>query len=214
MISRRAFLAGSLGGLVGLLMGESNSEASLSSTPRRSMDSLWEEYTNYLRFYELGNKKREKSIGEKFRVGYEEWKTAIENPKSKEANDLRSKARLMSQFPLPTNCYLSGNELKEYGNFWRHFHIDVKKLKFDDRDPRVNDAILNYALPCIIEMQADIDRTYSPIEPGTDARRYFDYSNLSDPQKVLIFWHFKHEARYYTEGGKREPILSGEKDAK
>jgi len=138
---------------------------------------------------------------------YEEWKTAIENPCSKEAIGLKLKARFMRDNPEITKSILSDEEKEAYNQFWRYFIIDVKKLKLDDKNPEYRDALLNYGLPIIIEMQVDIDRTYAPIETGGDVRNFFDYSNLNEGQKVLIFQHFRHEAKYYSEGGKRKSVF-------
>lgn len=79
-----------------------------------------------------------------------------------------------------------------------------------------NDFLMNVVLPIIVEMQVDIDRTYGfgprMIKSETGERiampdRFLDYRNLREGEKLLIYMHFKHEARYYSEGNKRKPIL-------
>ena len=168
MLNLRVLLAGFLGGLVGIVSSIDVSEACLSS---RSINISREIRKDYERLRKQTHNLE--NLKEKMRISYEEWKAAIENPRSDEAVGVRKKARFMGDYPEITMSLLDEEEKEKYEQFWKHFIIDVNKLKLNDSNPAVREAMLNYALPCVIEMQVDIDRTYSPVEIGTDARRFF-----------------------------------------
>jgi hypothetical protein len=40
-----------------------------------------------------------------------------------------------------------------------------------------------------------------------DLANLLDYKNLGEGEKLLIYMHFKHEDRYYANGGKRKPVF-------
>lgn len=197
MLNRRTFLSCCAGGLIGIL-GIVNSEASLNNPFKNPIPSLQREYKDLIR-----QRQELESVRQKIGINYEEWKSAIQNPDSQEAKKVRKKAKFLRDCPEIAISLLKEEEKQEYELFWRNFIIDIKKIKRDFKNPEYEDAVLKYVIPSIVEMQMDIDRTYSPVKIPEDARNSFDYSNLNHGEKLLIFWHFKYNGKYYAEGGKR-----------
>lgn len=195
-ITRRAFLAGSLGLLAMLSTTESyampetnhfNAKYFISQTVTYNQDKSYE--------------RRKDDLRQKIRISYEEWKAAIENPKSREADVLRKKAKFLRDFPELANFMFEGEEERqEYIRFWKTSNFDIGKFNFDGISKEIKDI----AILSTLELQVDIDRTYAPIKPGESRIRAFDYSNLNDGEKLIIFWHYMHERRYYAEGKKRD----------
>lgn len=155
---------------------------------------------------ELNEFKLRQDFKRQFRIGYEEWKRAVESPELTDAQELREKARRMSKYPLVPRLFMEDDEIKEFEEFWKSFIIDIPGLKIDEKSKEEQELLVNYGVPTILEMQLDIDRTYNPVDIRNPSFA-FNYSKLNEGQKILIFWHFKHEARYYSEGGKRKDLI-------
>lgn len=139
-------------------------------------------------------------------INYKEWKIAVEKPKSKEAEVVKVKARIMCENGEEIVRVMDEKEKKDYENFWKHFSLDIEKIKPKTNNKEVKEAFFNYALLTIIELRSELEDIYNI---------QFNYISPSEGEKVLIFKHFNiYRTKFFAEGGKMPDYLHLENSSK
>lgn len=134
-----------------------------------------------------------------FSMNYREWKIAVEKPKSKEAEAVKIKARIMCENGSEIVGVMDEKEKREHENFWKHFSLDIEKIKPKTNNKEVREAFFNYALPVIIELKSELEDIYGI---------QFNYISPSEGEKVIIFRHFNnYRIKFFAEGGKMPDYL-------
>jgi len=195
--------------MIVLGISSNNLEASLSSNParfqnipekRREISDFSNPKNPYVQSLRVTQRNRLEyeaitEIKKRISIGYEEWKKAIENPDSKEAYDLAIKSRIISIIGVQLINDLPKEEKSKYQDFWKSFRINTEDIIPDNCNEKTTDLILNYSVPAILDMQIDISRTY---------KIPFNFNNLSEGEKFLVYTHIKHDLRYQADGNKRK----------
>lgn len=130
-------------------------------------------------------------------LNYEEWKTLVEKPDSKQAFQISIKVKVICEaLPNTELCRrlllnMTEKERKDYDAFWEYFSLDIQKYKFEDFEHR--ELFMKYAFFAIVSLQVELDKTY---------KRLFRHFNLSEGDKYIIWQHFEHRHKYLKEGKK------------